>query len=67
MQQLDSKYKKRFCSITIYTNINGIIKTKKMGNIYISSVVLLISHFVIISMKFLRNIRIVPQETPFLW
>ena len=66
-QQFNSKYKKRFYSITIYTNIKGIIKTKNMGNIYISSVVLVISHFGVISMEFLRNNRIVPRETPFLW
>ena len=55
MQQLDSKYKKCFCSITIYTFIKGIIKAKKMGNIYISSEVLVISHFVIVSMEFFRK------------
>ena len=58
------KREKRFCNniIMIYTNDKGIIKTKKMGNINISSVVLVISHFVIISMEFLRNII---RETPF--
>ena len=44
--------------------MKGKIETKKMGNINISSVVLVISHFVIISMECLRNIRIVPWKTP---
>ena len=59
------KREKSFCNIMIYTKDKGIIKTKEMGNINISSVVLVISHFVIISMEFLRNITIVPRETPF--